>query len=104
MPINFVIDEFKENSELIDIWRLSARYKEEILLSESDMKSFIKSTELRIDSLRQSRVHLESVTDESYSAEALNIFAKTIIYKSLLILCFIGEIYLGERIHNQSRN
>ncbi len=34
---------------------------------------------------RQSRVHLQSVTDVSYSAEALNIFAKTIIYKPLLI-------------------
>ena len=60
-------DEFKENSELRDIWRLSERYKEEFMLSESDMKSFIKSTELRIDSLTQSKVHFQSVTDVSYN-------------------------------------
>ena len=37
------------------------------MLSESDMKSFIKSTELRIDSLTQSKVHFQSVTDVSYN-------------------------------------
>jgi len=36
---------------VLDIRRLSARFKEEILFAESDMKSFIKSTELRIHSL-----------------------------------------------------
>jgi hypothetical protein len=39
---------------------LSARYKEEMLLSESDMLSFSKSTELRIESLKQARNELTS--------------------------------------------
>ena len=57
------------NRELVDVWQLSIRYKEEIILCKSDMDSFGKSCEFSITSLQHDLVQLTQTLDHSNSNE-----------------------------------
>ena len=51
-----IVDDFMKRRELIEIWNLSNRYKEEIQLCQSDMDSFIKATDYTIKVLKEDQL------------------------------------------------
>lgn len=55
--INFFgqLDEYRKNHFLLDTWMLRDRYREEIVHSEREMDTFLKTTTEKIDNLGQER-------------------------------------------------
>ncbi len=75
------LDDFMHNRELVDVWQLSIRYKEEIILCKSDMYSFVKSCEFSITSLQHELVQLKQTFDQDSISIEVSIFIQ---YESTL--------------------